>query len=85
MKIIHSSRRSLYFYKHEGWIEKELRECLIKGGLRQCFPANGSPYFMYDLWSEVDVDKLLSITEKVDREADDRPQETDYEFCSRRI
>lgn len=63
---VQSSHLALRFYKHDGWTEEVLRECLSYGDIEFC-PGNMLDYWRLKVGSGFDVDKLMEHTTQVDR------------------
>lgn len=89
-KVVRSSNISLRFYKKDGWLRDTLELYLEDGKIIDseiCFgDAPEESYFVFEPGSTVDV-KGLFFTEilEVQRTFDDKPEESDLEFCQRMI
>lgn len=84
-KTISSSNLTLRFYVRNGWTKEELDDCCTKGEVYMAHPDDIDPYYTLDpkQGSAFDIKKLLSLASEVVRAFDDRPWETDEEFCER--
>lgn len=82
-KTVRSSNLALRFYMNDGWTREELEDCLETGRII----VNGDfgseldiPYYMLDVGSRFDLEKLMPLVGKVERAFDDYPWQTDREF-----
>lgn len=89
-KIVRSSNLSLRFYKRDGWLKDTLDLYMEDGKIIDSEIYFGdSPeesYFVFELGSIIDI-KTLFHTEigEVQRTFDDKPEESDLDFCKRMI
>ena len=84
--IIRSSNLALRFYRKDGWTREELEECLEKGIIifrQDIIMGNDMSYWMLDIRSKFNIDKLMSKMSKLDRMFDDRPEESDREYLEK--
>lgn len=79
--IIHSSSLALRFYKSDGWSRELLESMLVAGALAE--QEKGDEYFILQVGGRLDMQKLLTVTTKVVRRFDDRPEESDASFLKR--
>ena len=76
---IQSSHLALRFYKHDGWSESVLRECLEYGELEFC-EGDFLNYWRLKINSGFDIEKLMKYVTKVDRWYDGECHKTDEEY-----
>lgn len=88
-KVIRSSNLCLRFYIKDGWTKEELEECLINGSVeKSAYFDKDEPHFrylVYSINSKVDIPKLISKMERLDRAFDDYPNQSDEDFMRNHI
>jgi hypothetical protein len=87
-KVVRSSNLALRFYKRDGWLKETLETYLSQGSLidseLRFGDAHDEAYFVFEPGAKVDVKSLyFGEVAEVDRQFDDRPEETDLEFLER--
>lgn len=65
MKAV-TSNLALRFYVHDGWTFEILTKCLDQGRITVPFQQDAMPYFILDIGSRFDVDKLAEKISTID-------------------
>lgn len=79
---VRSSNLALRFYVSDGWTRELLEPLLIKGTIVENDLMDGDSYFLLDVGSSLDIDKLDEMKSKLYRRFDDHPEQTDKEFMA---
>jgi len=87
---VSSSNLALRFYLKDGWDKEVLDSLVISGKFVKCSHWEedlklGLAYYLPEVGTKLDIDKLMNLITKVDRRFDDYPHETDREFIERML
>ena len=78
---VSSSNLALRFYLKDGWDKKTLDSLVVCGKIIKCSGwekdlKQGLAYYLPEIGTKLDIDRLMSLVTKVHRAFDDYPQES---------